>query len=183
MSDLYANNVADSKYKCFWNILPVEVGALFISSAALSGCIFSATSLFFQDYSAFLTYLQLLVTLVGIFAYAGVLFGIFRTKPRYFLLCIFSLGFQMVLSVAFMFVLILLTNAERERNLEKYKIDHYLILNSIWLLFNIFCFDVIFKCYQYVSEKVAAASNKNILPRTNVAQISVAQDSILISSI
>uniref|UniRef100_A0AC34G3N8 Uncharacterized protein n=1 Tax=Panagrolaimus sp. ES5 TaxID=591445 RepID=A0AC34G3N8_9BILA len=178
MSDL---NVIrrDSKYKCFWDFLHVKTGTYVICGVALIGFLLSIIGVFQEDFTSYKPYFHLIGVLIGILAYVGVLVGIYQSKPQYFYLCLWRLVIQIVVFtfisifwVIYVAVCILSPHAfdmnERVEGIQ------YSILCVGLLLLNIFIFNVIYKCYKYVKD--GAAADKDVLPQSNVTQISVTSE-------
>uniref|UniRef100_A0A914YH96 Uncharacterized protein n=1 Tax=Panagrolaimus superbus TaxID=310955 RepID=A0A914YH96_9BILA len=175
MSDLNINRY-DSKYQCVWDFLHAKDGAILISGLTLLGCLLSVIGFFYQDYTSFGAYFFIVYTVIETLAFSGVLAGIYYTEPFWLLLCrewlqikmIFhSYGiFRILVKYAIPYVLDL---KDKTAVIDK-RLSFYLTL----LLLNIFIFDVIYKCYKYVTEQDAVASDKEILPESDLDKISLA---------
>uniref|UniRef100_A0A914XVP6 MARVEL domain-containing protein n=1 Tax=Panagrolaimus superbus TaxID=310955 RepID=A0A914XVP6_9BILA len=171
MSDLNINRY-DSKYQCVWDFLHVKYGAQLISGLALLGYLISVIGLFGHNYTYFWTYLDLILTIIAIFVYAALFVGIHKTKPQFLRQCLWYLAFEMALLTFLTLLFFLVTAYTSEEYIKEVKPDRYLVLSVTWLLLDIFIFDVIYKCYKYVTEQ--AASDKEILPESNLDKISLA---------
>uniref|UniRef100_A0A914PM77 Uncharacterized protein n=1 Tax=Panagrolaimus davidi TaxID=227884 RepID=A0A914PM77_9BILA len=153
MSNMLAGNGnhRNSKYKCLWDLLHIKIGTQLVSCFVLFGHFLSVILLFLlKRDESFWKYEQLIELVIATLAFTGVFIGIRQSNPQYFLLC---LGFLVSIhrgpkkfemsheSFNYNFVYEDLLNG------------HFLLWGIVVMCYNIWVFDLVYRCYKYISDR------------------------------
>uniref|UniRef100_A0A914QJF9 Uncharacterized protein n=1 Tax=Panagrolaimus davidi TaxID=227884 RepID=A0A914QJF9_9BILA len=175
-----------SKDKCLWNFVRIEFGAQILCAFDLFGYVLSVIAViqrFKAEGGTFWELFEIIEIILGIVGFIGVLVGIKQSKPQYFYLCLTLLVFQMFIFSGGMFFFLsfyafVMDAGEEHLTLDKtsdkgvsisdvLRIVHVILACIVGLIYDVFTFDVLYKCYRFITEKNAADYNALLgIPRS-----------------
>uniref|UniRef100_A0AC35EZM6 Uncharacterized protein n=1 Tax=Panagrolaimus sp. PS1159 TaxID=55785 RepID=A0AC35EZM6_9BILA len=185
--------IRGSKYnKCVWDLIHIETGTQVLSGIALLLHVLAVIGFFLRTNESFFDYWDIVRLLLGIGAYIFAFVGIHLVKPRFIFVCLFWLGTRIVQYSGATFLT--LTSffpdsplgyfyQELQPSFSTFGKSHVyqnglsvtpervLLRSVLMVLLYIFIFDLVYKCYKYVSHE--AVDEEDTLPKTSVTSLSV----------
>uniref|UniRef100_A0AC35G5A0 Uncharacterized protein n=1 Tax=Panagrolaimus sp. PS1159 TaxID=55785 RepID=A0AC35G5A0_9BILA len=171
-------NHRNSKYKCLWDLLHIQIGTQFVSCFVLFGHLLSVFLLFLlKRDESFWKYEQLIELVIATLAFTGVFIGIHQSNPQYFLLCLGFLALKIIFSSGFIFFasIFYLAGIQHQPfatdNNVAYKDllnGHFLLWGIVVMCYNIWVFDLVYHCYKYISDR-----GEVVLPQAHAVSVAV----------
>uniref|UniRef100_A0A914QWJ1 Uncharacterized protein n=1 Tax=Panagrolaimus davidi TaxID=227884 RepID=A0A914QWJ1_9BILA len=176
----------NSDESCLWNLIHIKFGAQVLCAFGLIGYILSVTAVierFKAEGGTFWEVFEIIEIILGIVGFIGVLVGIKQSKPQYFYLCLVLFVFQMFIFSGGMFFFLsfyafVMDAGEEHFTLDKtngkgvsisdiLRIVHVILACIVGLIYDVFAFDVLYKCYRFITEKNAADNDAFLgIPRS-----------------